>query len=71
MSHYRNWFRTVVVTPLPSKNHPIIYRASYKRCVSYGRTAQKAVENVNRRYRRTRLTPLNILDQVAATLWPF
>lgn len=65
----RNILRSVRVTPLPNKNRPIVYRATYKKCVSYGRTPQSAVENVSRKYRRTRLTPTNVLDQVVSSIF--
>lgn len=67
----RNILRSVRVTPLPNKDHPIVYRASYKACVSYGLTPQSAVENVSRKYRRTRLTPINVIDAIAGSFIRF
>lgn len=64
MSLRLNIFRTVVVTPLPTKNHPWLYRAKYKRYVAYGTTPQQAVKRVSNLYYRHRVTPKRILNSI-------
>lgn len=63
-------FRSVVVTPLPTKNHPVIYRAKYKAYISYGRTPEEAVQRVSKRYYNRRLTIGDILNGIAISLLP-
>jgi hypothetical protein len=57
-------FRTIRVTPIPTKNHPIAYRAKYRRYAAYGRTPIEAVERVKRQYYRHRITPKRILNAI-------
>lgn len=70
MSPRFNLFRTVVVTPLPTKNHPVIYRAKYKAYVSYGRTPEEAVQRVSKRYYNSRFSVRNILNGIGIFLLP-
>lgn len=66
----RNIFRTVVVTPLPTKSRPLIYRASYKRYSAYGRTAKEAVDKVGRKYHNGKFSVRNILNSIGISLLP-
>lgn len=63
-------FRYIRVVPLPTKNHPLIYRASYKHHAAYGRTAKQAVKSVSRKYYNSKLRFRDILNGIGISLLP-
>ncbi|MFL6416807.1 MAG: hypothetical protein ACJ74Y_14180 [Bryobacteraceae bacterium] len=63
-------FRTVQVTPLPSKKHPIAYQARYKKFVAYGRTPKQAVDRVSQRYHDNRFRLRDIPNMIGISLLP-
>lgn len=66
----RDIFRSVVVTPIPTKNNPLFYRASYKRFSAYGRTSKEAVDKVSRKYHNGKFSVRNVLNAIGISILP-